>query len=268
MILALVLSLILTGCGAANSETHAGTSGESAGESRSGESGQDNNDYAAMSEADPSVTSSGAEGTSGDKPAGKEGNGGPNASGTAPGEGRSDEKPAGQAGSADPKSSETSSGWEGEVYELIPDRETDENSYGSESLNYDASQYTYVAEGEYYYDVASVVLYLDEYGELPDNYITKDEARDLGWQGGSVEQFVDGAAIGGDYFGNYERILPVGKGIRYYEADCYYTGGRRNAFRIIYSSDGRVWYTEDHYNTFTELFPSVPGAVTGPSPGV
>lgn len=251
LILALVLSLILTGCGAANSETHAGTTGESAGESRSGESGQDNNDYAAMSEADPSVTSSGAEGTSGDKPAGKEGNGGPNASGTAPGEGRSDEKPAGQAGSADPKSSETSSGWEGEVYELIPDRETDENSYGSESLNYDASQYTYVAEGEYYYDVASVVLYLDEYGELPDNYITKDEARDLGWQGGSVEQFVDGAAIGGDYFGNYEGLLPKNK---YHECDIDTEGYKsRGSRRLIYSDDGKYYYTTDHYGSFTEL---------------
>ena len=59
------------------------------------------------------------------------------------------------------------------------------------------------AYGGYYYDVENVVLYLTAYGELPPNYITKDEARDLGWQGGSVEDYLDGAAIGGDRFGNY-----------------------------------------------------------------
>ncbi len=119
-------------------------------------------------------------------------------------------------------------------------------------------------------DPQSIADYLFAHGELPDNFITKTEARELGW--GTRYRYVSdvapGMSIGGDHFGNYERILPVGKGIRYYEADCYYTGGKRNAFRIIYSSDGRVWYTEDHYNTFTELFPSVPGAVTGPPPGV
>ena len=44
-----------------------------------------------------------------------------------------------------------------------------------------------------------------------------------------------------------------------YEADCYYDGGPRNEYRIIYSNDGHVWYTEDHYNTFLELFPSKEG---------
>ena len=65
-----------------------------------------------------------------------------------------------------------------------------------------------------------------------------------------------GKSIGGDYFGNYEKKLPVVEGRKYYEADCFYQGGRRNEFRIIYSNDGHVWYTGDHYNTFTELFPT------------
>lgn len=52
------------------------------------------------------------------------------------------------------------------------------------------------------------MLYLDRYGVLPDNYITKDEARALGWEGGSVENYLDGAAIGGDRFGNREGLLP------------------------------------------------------------
>ena len=71
----------------------------------------------------------------------------------------------------------------------------------------------------------------------------------------TLSDVAPGRSIGGDHFGNYEGILPTGKGISYREADCWYTKGSRNAYRVIYSSDGRVWYTEDHYNTFTELFP-------------
>jgi len=100
--------------------------------------------------------------------------------------------------------------------------------------------------------------YLFEHGELPENFVTKKMAMEMGWQTiylnpGDIEP---GLTIGGDYFGNYERRLPYVKGRKYYEADCFYQGGKRNEYRIIYSSDGHVWYTEDHYNTFTELFPS------------
>ena len=108
-------------------------------------------------------------------------------------------------------------------------------------------------------DPQSIADYLFAHGELPENFITKKEARSLGWDSGlDLSKIAPGKSIGGDYFGNYEEKLPVGKGISYREADCYYTRGKRNAYRIIYSSDGRVWYTEDHYNTFTELFPTVP----------
>ena len=71
-----------------------------------------------------------------------------------------------------------------------------------------------------------------------------------------VQAVAPGKSIGGDYFGNYEGILPQAKGLKYYEADCYYTGGKRRAERIVFSNDGHVYYTEDHYTTFTELFPS------------
>ena len=100
--------------------------------------------------------------------------------------------------------------------------------------------------------------YIFEHGELPDNFITKKEAQARGWQDqyqyvGDIEP---GLCIGGDYFGNYERKLPVVKGRKYYEADCFYHGGPRDKYRIIYSTDGHVWFTGDHYNTFVELFPS------------
>ncbi len=101
--------------------------------------------------------------------------------------------------------------------------------------------------------------YLFEYGELPDTFLTKKELQALGWRSweNDISDVAPGMSVGGDYFGNYEGKLPRVRGRKYYEADCFYTGGRRNAYRIIYSDDGHVWYTEDHYNTFTELFPSV-----------
>ncbi len=109
-------------------------------------------------------------------------------------------------------------------------------------------------------DPQSIADYIFAHGELPENFITKKEARALGWDKykNDLSDVAPGMSIGGDYFGNYEGLLPTGEGIEYHEADCWYTEGDRNAFRIIYSSDGRVWYTEDHYNTFTELFPTVP----------
>lgn len=110
-------------------------------------------------------------------------------------------------------------------------------------------------EDGWYYDVDSVVLYLDEYDELPSNYITKKEAKKLGWEGGSVERYRDGAAIGGDKFGNYEEILPVKKGRQYYEADIDTDGAKsRGAKRLIFNTDDDLYfYTDDHYETFTEL---------------
>ena len=109
-------------------------------------------------------------------------------------------------------------------------------------------------EGEYYYDLENVVLYLELYGELPPNYITKDEARELGWDGGSVEDYLDGAAIGGDRFSNREGDLPTAKGRKYNECDIdtdgYYSRGSR---RLVYSNDGLYFYSRDHYETFDEV---------------
>ena len=103
-----------------------------------------------------------------------------------------------------------------------------------------------------------LVDYLAEYGELPENFIRKKEAEARGWK--TIYRYVSdigpGITIGGDYFGNYEEKLPRVKGRKYYEADCFYEGGPRNEYRIIFSDDGHYWYTEDHYETFTELFPT------------
>lgn len=109
-----------------------------------------------------------------------------------------------------------------------------------------------VAYGEYYYDVENVVLYLDTYGELPDNYITKEEARDLGWEGGSVENYQDGAAIGGDRFGNREGLLPDGSWV---ECDIDTEDeNSRGAKRLVFNlEDGLYYFTDDHYESFVEV---------------
>lgn len=112
-----------------------------------------------------------------------------------------------------------------------------------------------IDEYGWYYSAEDVALYLYIYGHLPENFITKDEARDLGWEGGSVEKFAPGYAIGGDKFGNREGILPKAKGRQYYECDID-TDGRnsRGAKRIVFSNDGLIYYTDDHYESFTLLY--------------
>ncbi len=111
------------------------------------------------------------------------------------------------------------------------------------------------AEDGTYNSAEDVALYLDCYGHLPDNYITKSEARDLGWTGGSVEQVAPGCAIGGDRFGNREGILPSAGGRTYYECDIDTIGrSSRGAKRLVFSDDGFIYYTEDHYETFTLLY--------------
>ena len=102
-----------------------------------------------------------------------------------------------------------------------------------------------------------VALYLYTYGHLPDNYITKKEAESLGWDSkkGNLREVAPGMSIGGSYFGNYEGKLPEKQGRRYYECDVNYEGGYRGAERIIYSDDGLIFYTGDHYENFEQLYP-------------
>ncbi len=109
-----------------------------------------------------------------------------------------------------------------------------------------------------YYSKDDVALYIHTYGKLPSNFITKTEAKSLGWEGGSVEQYAKGKAIGGDKFGNFEGKLPSKKGRTYTECDIdTYKKSSRGAKRIIFSNDGLVYYTEDHYETFTLLYGEV-----------
>ncbi len=110
--------------------------------------------------------------------------------------------------------------------------------------------------GEYYYTPDEVALYLHVFCELPANFITKQEARDLGWDNtkGNLWKVAPDMAIGGDRFGNREGSLPSKKGRQWYECDVNYQGGYRGSDRLLYSTDGLIYFTEDHYNTFDLLY--------------
>ena len=100
-----------------------------------------------------------------------------------------------------------------------------------------------------------VAVYLFLYGKLPSNYITKKEAGKLGWEGGGLDDYSYGKCIGGDRFGNNEELLPEKKGRQYYECDIDTMHQKsRGAKRIVYSNDGLIYYTEDHYQSFELLY--------------
>lgn len=110
-------------------------------------------------------------------------------------------------------------------------------------------------EGGEYTSTEDVALYLHLYGHLPQNFITKKDARALGWNGGGLDGYADGKCIGGDRFGNYEGLLPDAPGREYHECDIdTLHAASRGAKRIVYSNDGLIYYTEDHYESFILLY--------------
>ena len=137
--------------------------------------------------------------------------------------------------------------------------ESDESS-NSENVSDDNSKENNEEEirldrNGHYYSKDDVALYLHTYGELPSNYLTKSEANDLGWNAreGNLWDVTDRGVIGGDRFGNREGLLP--KGEQYYEADVNYSGGYRDAERLVYTKEGKViYYTGDHYESFEVLY--------------
>ena len=113
-----------------------------------------------------------------------------------------------------------------------------------------------ILEDGHYTGKDEVAEYIHIYGRLPKNYITKNEAMDLGWDAsrGNLWDVTDEMSIGGDRFGNREGLLPDASGRKWYEADIDYEGGRRNAKRIVFSDDGLIYYTDDHYESFEKLY--------------
>lgn len=106
-----------------------------------------------------------------------------------------------------------------------------------------------------YDSMREVSLYIHLYGKLPGNYITKAQARSLGWEGGSVERYAPGCCIGGDTFRNMEGLLPDAPGRSWTECDIDTLGqSSRGAKRIVFSNDGLIYYTQDHYESFELLY--------------
>ena len=126
----------------------------------------------------------------------------------------------------------------------------DKHDVSDEALEYALDT---IEEDGVYTTPATVAAYIYTFNKLPSNFITKTEAQKLGWVSseGNLTEVAPGKSIGGDRFGNYEGQLPKGS---YRECDVNYKSGRRGAERIIYSSDGDIYYTYDHYETFTKLF--------------
>ena len=113
-----------------------------------------------------------------------------------------------------------------------------------------------VEYGEWYSEPDEVALYLHAFAELPFNYLTKSEARELGWDSasGNLWDVAPGMSIGGDRFGNREGLLPNAQGRAWYECDVNYAGGYRGSERVLWSNDGLIYYTDDHYSSFTRLY--------------
>lgn len=112
-----------------------------------------------------------------------------------------------------------------------------------------------VEEDGWYSTMEEVAVYLTLYEKLPGNFISKYDAENLVWDNrkGNLDKVAPGCSIGGNRFGNYEGLLPEAKGRKYTECDINYDGGYRNGERIVFSNDGLIFYTSDHYQTFTPV---------------
>ena len=116
----------------------------------------------------------------------------------------------------------------------------------------DSGSVSVVEDGEYC-TVDEVAAYIKEFHKLPSNYITKNEAKELGWHGGPLKKYAPGKSIGGDTFTNRQHVLPDSSD-KYIECDINANGTSRGAERIVYNTgDYKVYYTDDHYNTFNEV---------------
>ncbi len=118
-----------------------------------------------------------------------------------------------------------------------------------------ASEASEVVENGKYISKDNVALYIFTYHKLPSNYMTKSEAGSHISEHWTNENM---ASIGGDVFHNREGLLPETSGRTYVEVDINYQGGSRNAERIVYSNDGFIFYTDDHYDSF-KLYDPVTG---------
>ncbi len=134
--------------------------------------------------------------------------------------------------------------------------ETEPNEERGKAETEPAGDEAVLPEEGSYTSKEDVALYLYTYGHLPDNFVTKNEAKKLGWDNakGNLAEVAPGKSIGGDRFGNYEGLLPEEDGRKWTECDIGYEEGYRNGERIVFSNDGLIYYTGDHYKSFEQLY--------------
>ena len=108
----------------------------------------------------------------------------------------------------------------------------------------------------WYTSKEEVALYIHTYGRLPGNFISKTKARDAGWVSskGNLDEVLPGRSIGGSKFYNDEGLLPDAPGRTWTECDINYHGGFRGSERIVFSNDGLIFYTDDHYQSYEQLY--------------
>ncbi len=136
------------------------------------------------------------------------------------------------------------------------EEETPEESGALEITPFEASHGDVeVILGETYASAEEVALYIHAFDRLPINYRTKNEAENIGWVAseGNLWDVCEGCLIGGDRFSNFEGVLPENDR-QYYAADVNYDGGYRGAYRLVYTYDSVVYYTDDHYDSFTKWY--------------
>lgn len=136
-----------------------------------------------------------------------------------------------------------------------PEVELGEDSEDEKNENED-SQKTKLEKDGTYTDKDDVIRYIHEYGHLPSNYITKKEARDLGWSDGAdnLSEVAPGKNIGGDEYGNSDKMLPEEEGRVFYECDVNVEPGERGEEKVIYTNDGQIFYTGDNMETFEQVY--------------
>ncbi|MGP1485886.1 MAG: ribonuclease domain-containing protein [Campylobacter sp.] len=124
------------------------------------------------------------------------------------------------------------------------------------NFNQNSATLKEVKLGQAYTSKDEVASYIYKFSQLPPNFITKKQARSLGWdpQNNYLSDVAPQKSIGGDRFGNKERTLPDKDGRKWFECDIDYQSGKRNAKRIVFSNDGMIYYTPDHYKNFYLLF--------------
>lgn len=111
-----------------------------------------------------------------------------------------------------------------------------------------------VSEDGEYTQKDELSLYIHLYGHLPSNFITKDEAEKAGWTGGAVGKVLPGKSIGGDRYYNREGLLPKAPGRVWTECDVGDRRNTRGGERLVFSNDGLIYYSPDHYDSFELLY--------------